>query len=214
MLSREARILLALLFVLTGLIVYRVATREEPKRVKELTFKPGARGQGSGVSREKTPPLNRAGTVPDLRTLPRSVVESGQFPLKDKGPYRGVIRNPFQPLYPPEPSLPVILSKPSTSAPAPFPVMTSKGPSPAQMESGKVKFLGFLQKEGDRKVFLSREKEVFIVKKGDGIGNLQVGEIAENSVTLLSKDGTEEFRLTIEDVKPTKPGILPGGGRR
>lgn len=206
MFSREVRILLALLFVLTGLIVYRVATREAPKRVKELTYKPGAGGQypqgykGSGAGGEKTLPLN-----PPTKEGTKGGVE--------KGPYRGVIRNPFQPLYPPEPSFPVVLSKPSTPAP-PFPVMTSKGSSPAQMESGKVKFLGFLQKEGERKVFLSKEKEVFIVKKGDSIGNLQVGEITDNSVTLLSKDGTEEFRLTIEDVKPTKTGILPGGGRR
>ena len=201
MFSREVRILLALLFVLTGLIVYRVATREEPKRVKELTYKPGVGGQGSGARGEKTPSLNPP--------LTKGGTKEGVV----KGPYRGVIRNPFQPLYPPEPSFPVILSKPSTPAP-PFPVMTSKGPSPTQMESGKVKFLGFLQKEGERKVFLSKEKEVFIVKKGDSIGNLQVGEITDNSVTLLSKDGTEEFRLTIEDVKPTKTGILPGGGRR
>ena len=207
MFSREVRILLALLFVLTGLIVYRVATREEPKRVKELTYKPGVGGQypqgykGSVAGGEKTPPLNSP------------LTKEGTKGGVEKGPYRGVIRNPFQPLYPPEPSFPMILSKPSTPAP-PFPVMTSKGPSPAQMESGKVKFLGFLQKEGERKVFLSKEKEVFIVKKGDSIGNLQVGEITDNSVTLLSKDGTEEFRLTIEDVKPTKTGILPGGGRR
>lgn len=202
MLSKEVRILLALLFILTGVIVYRVATREEPKRVKELTYK-------TGVSGEKTHPFN----PPLIKGGAKREVESGLSPLKETGPYRGVIRNPFQPLYPPEPTSPVILSRTSTPAPAPFPVMTSKSPSPAQMESGKVKFLGFLQKEGERKVFLSKEKEVFIVKNGDSIGNLQVGEITDNSVTLQSKDGTEEFRLTIEDVKPTKPGIL-GSGRR
>lgn len=195
MLSREVRILLALLLVLTGLIVYRVATREEPKRVMELKYKPGV---GVGVKHAPTEGERPGGKAGAMKT--------------EKGLYRGVIRNPFQSLYQPEPSLPVILPKPSAPAP-PFPVMTSKGPSPTQVESGKVKFLGFLQKEGDRKVFLSREKEVFIVKKGDSIGNLQIGEITDNSVTLLSRDGTEEFRLTIEDVKPTKPGIL-GSGRR
>lgn len=196
MLSRETRILIILLLVLAGLIVYRIATREEPKRVKELTYKSGVRSREPGIG-----------------TNGRSLVKKADIlKTEKKGPYRGVIRNPFQPLYPPEPPPPVIL--PKLSAPAPsFPVMTSKGPSPAQIEAGKVKFLGFLQKEGDRKVFLSREKEVFIVKKGDGIGNLQVGEITDNSVTLLSRDGTEKFRLTIEDVKPTKPGIL-GSGRR
>ena len=194
MLSREARILLALLLVLIGLIVYRVATREEPKRVKELTYKPGV---GAGLK-----PAPTIGERPQMK---------GGGLKEKKGPYRGFIKNPFQPLYPPEP--PMILPKLSATA-LTFPVMTSKGPSQAQMESGKVKFLGFLQKEGERKVFLSKEKEVFIVKEGDSIGNLQVGEITDNSVTLLSKDGTEEFRLTIEDVKPTKPGILPGGGRR
>lgn len=194
--SRETKILFALLLILAVLIGYRVATREEPKRVKELTFKPVVSGQWSGVSGEK--------------------IEKVKEPLKtDKKPYKGVIRNPFQPLYPPPPPPPVVILKPAPPpVPASFPVITTKGPSPAQIESGRIKFLGFLQKEGDRKIFLSKEKEVFIVKKGDNIGLFEVGDISDSSVTLIARDTKEEFKLTIEDVKPTKPGILPGSGRR
>lgn len=194
--SREIKILIALISVLTALVIYTVATKEEPKRVRELTFKPVARGQGPAVSGEK--------------------IEKVKEPLKtDKKPYRGVIRNPFRSLYPPPPPPPQILPKlPVTPPPAPFPVITTKGPSPAQIELGRIKFLGFLQKEGDRKIFLSKDKEVFIVKKGDNIGVFEVGEISDNSVTLIVRDTKEEFRLSIEDVKPTKPGILPGSGRR
>lgn len=191
--SKKIGILLALLLVLIALIVYRVVTREEPKRVKELTYKSGIRVQKPDIKIEKT--------------------EKGKGHQKmDKVSYKGVIKNPFQPLYPPEPRRPIV---PRIAVPAqpPFSAITSKGPSPAQMEAGNIKFLGFLQKEGGKKIFLSKEKEVFIVKIGDSIGNLQIKDITDNSVTLLSKDGAEEFRLTIEDVKPTKPGIL-GGGRR
>lgn len=194
--SREIKILIALISVLTALVIYRVATKEEPKRVRELTFKPGVRGQGPAVSGEK--------------------IEKVKEPVKtDKKPYRGVIRNPFQPLYPPPPPPPVVISKPvPPPVPASFPVITARGPSPAQIESGRIKFLGFLQKEGDRKIFLSKDKEVFIVKKGDNIGLFEVGDISDSSVTMIARDTKEEFRLSIEDVKPTKPGILPGSGRR
>lgn len=191
MFSREAKILLALLFLLAALVVYRAATREEPKRVKELTYKPGARGQGP---------------VGEVRELP--LQEEAKIKA-EKRQYRGVIRNPFQPLYPPPPPSPVTALKPlPPPVPTPFPIITARGPSPAQIESGRIKFLGFLQKEGDRKVFLSKEKEVFIVKRGDSIGIFQVGEISDNSVTLIARDTKEEFKLIIEEVKPTKP--VPG----
>lgn len=201
--SREIKILIALTSVLTALVIYRVATKEEPKRVRELTFKPVVSGQRSAVSGEKPPPLNTP------------LIKGGAKGGGEKKPYRGVIRNPFRSLYPPSPTPPQILLKLPVAPPfAPFPVITTTVSSSAQIESGRIKFLGFLQKEGDRKIFLSKDKEVFIVKKGDNIGVFEVGDISDNSVTLIARDTKEEFQLIIEDVKPTKPGILPGSGRR
>jgi len=193
--SREKNILVVLLIVLASMIAYRLATREEPKKLKELTFKPG--------SKERTG-LKPASGLGDIG--------SGSLET-ERGRYRGVIRNPFQALYPAPPA-PVVPKAVIIPAPTPFPVITARGPSPAQIESGRFKFLGFLQKEGDKKVFLSRDKEVFIVKKGDSVSMFQVADIAENTVTLISRDSNEEFKLIIEDVKPTKPGTAPGGGRR
>ena len=169
---------------------------EEPKKVRELTYKPGAgrqKAEGSSMSATKT--------VPSFKV--------------EKRAYRGVIRNPFQALYPPPPpplapkSVPV-----PPPLPAPSAVITTMGPSPAQTESGRFRFLGFLQKEGESKIFLSRDKEVFIVKKGDSVTIFQVADITDNSVTLLSRDSKEEFKLIIEDVKPPKPELMPGSGRR
>lgn len=196
MFSKEVKILIALFSVLAVLLVYRVVTREEPKRVKELTYK-------SGVSR-------RGGVTPPMQKQEQAAAVDTSKGGK-KG-YSGVIKNPFKPLFPPPPPPPPI--KLPVPIPAPFPVITTRGPSPAQIESGKFKFIGLLQKEGDKKIFLSRDKEIFIVKKGDSVGIFQVGDITETVVVLTAKDTNEEFKITIEDVKPTKPGILPGGGRR
>ncbi|MDO8445041.1 MAG: hypothetical protein Q7T53_02880 [Deltaproteobacteria bacterium] len=212
--SREIKILIALISVLTALVIYRVATKEEPKRVRELTFKPVVSGQRSAVSGEKTPPLTSP-LSPPWQGGVGVVSKGGTKGGVEKKPYRGVIRNPFRSLYPPPPPPPQILPKlPVAPPPAPFPVITTTVSSPAQIESGRIKFLGFLQKEGDRKIFLSKDKEVFIVKKGDNIGVFEVGDISDSSVTLIARDTKEEFQLIIEDVKPTKPGILPGSGRR
>ena len=194
--SRKTSILVVLLFILASMVIYRVVTMEEPKKVRELTYKPGAgrqKAEGSSMSATKT--------VPSFKV--------------EKRAYRGVIRNPFQALYPPPPpplapkSVPV-----PPPLPAPSAVITTMGPSPAQTESGRFRFLGFLQKEGESKIFLSRDKEVFIVKKGDSVTIFQVADITDNSVTLLSRDSKEEFKLIIEDVKPTKPELMPGSGRR
>lgn len=203
MFSKELKILVALLFLLSALAVYRVATKEEPKRVKELTYKSGDSGR-SGA----TPPLQEPVQKPGQATTERDTSKT------DKKGYSGVIKNPFKPLFPPPPPPPIIAPKLPVPPPVPFPVITAKGPSPAQIESGKFKFLGLLQKEGDKKIFLLRDKEIFIVKKGDSVGNFHVGDITETVAVLIAKDTKEEFKITIEDVKPTKPGILPGGGRR
>ena len=199
--SKKTSILVVLLFILASMVVYRVVTKEEPKKVRELTYKPGAGGQGPVVGGEKIPPLN-----PPL-------IKGGTKEGVEKRAYRGVIRNPFQALYPP----PVVKPKqtPPPPAPAPSPVVSeAKGPSPAQTESGMFRFLGFLQREGESKIFLSRDKEVFIVKKGDSVTIFQVADITDNSVTLQSRDSKEEFKLIIEDLKPSKPGLMPEGGRR
>ena len=203
--SRKTSILVVLLFILASMVVYRVVTKEEPKKVRELTYKPGAGGQGPVVGGEKIPPLN-----PPL-------IKGGTKGGVEKRAYKGVIRNPFQALYPPPPPplAPKSAPVPPPPAPAPSPVISEpKGPSPAQTESGRVRFLGFLQKEGESKIFLSRDKEVFIVKKGDSVTIFQIADITDNSVTLLSRDSKEEFKLIIEDVKPTKPELMPGSGRR
>ncbi len=200
--SRKTSILVVLLFILASMVVYRVVTKEEPKKVRELTYKPGAGGQGPVVGGEKIPPLIKGGTKGGV----------------EKKAYKGVIRNPFQALYPPPPPPPPPLAPKSAPVPPPLPapssVVTTTGPSPAQTESGRFRFLGFLQKEGEGKIFLSRDKEVFIVKKGDSVTIFQVADITDNSVTLLSRDSKEEFKLIIEDVKPTKPELMPGSGRR
>src|SRR4030065_2372939 len=184
--SRKTSILVVLLFILASMVIYRVVTMEEPKKVRELTYKPGAgrqKAEGSSMSATKT--------VPSFKV--------------EKRAYRGVIRNPFQALYPPPLVIPKQPPPPPPPAPAPSPVISEpKGPSPAQTESGRFRFLGFLQREGESKIFLSRDKEVFIVKKRDSVTIFQVADITDNSVTLLSRDSKEEFKLIIEDVKPPK----------
>jgi hypothetical protein len=167
-------------------VVYRVATRS--LKGQKFTYKPGA-----GSQQAEGP-----------------ISETKKFVRVEKRAYRGVIRNPFQALYPP-----VVISKPTPPPMLPAPVILAPtGPSPEQIESERFRFLGFLQREGESKIFLSRDKEVFIVKKGDSVTIFQVADITDNSVTLLSRDSKEEFKLIIEDIKPTKPELMPGSGRR
>lgn len=199
--SNEIKLFIVLLTVLAALVVYRISTKEEPRKVRELTFKPaGIKGPGLG---------NNEGTT-------RGILESGKkieiTPAgKEKKGYSGVRINLFKPLFPPPLPLHAVLPKTAAPAPSPLPAITASAPSIAQTEAGKFKFLGLFQKDGDRKIFLSREKELFIVKRGDSVGLFQIGDITENTATLIEKDTKEEFRISIKDAKPTNPGIIPGG---
>src|SRR3990170_3445228 len=117
MFSKEIKLFIGLLSVLALLIAYRIATKEEPGKVTELTYKPGDRKEQPGV---------------------KNTGKGVELTMADKGKksYIGVIRNPFKPLFPPSPPPRPLLPKIAVPPPSPSPAITATGPSPVQTEAG------------------------------------------------------------------------------
>jgi hypothetical protein len=127
--------------------------------------------------------------------------------LDQARPFSGYRRNIFSPIFreevkaPPIGTLPPLPPRPSKKAlpppppPRPLNVQPVQPPPPppptaeqlADQELAKFTFLGFLKKNGDRTVFLSKNNEIFLAKKGSKLGpNFIVGDLSDDAITIKS----------------------------
>lgn len=101
------------------------------------------------------------------------------------------------------------------AVPGPRPVEPTPAPPaqerPAVVETVMQKavatftFLGFIESERVKTIFLSRENEIFIVKKGDSILNeYMIKEITDAKIVIATADGSEVLEITLVENRPLK----------
>ncbi|MBE9503473.1 MAG: hypothetical protein IME96_04800 [Proteobacteria bacterium] len=173
----------ALLFAIFAILFVRNVQKGEQGRVSELTFKTAeaknVTGEDSGeVLRIKRELLNPKREK--FRIGGKWLFEPLQFFVK-KPPAPPVKLPPA----PPEP--PVEVETPMEKAMATF------------------TFLGFMESEKVKTTFLSREGEIFIVKKGDSIlQEYVVKEITDRNMIISSFDGSETLDIDLVENQPLK----------
>ena len=70
-------------------------------------------------------------------------------------------------------------------------------------EMAKFTFLGYLLKDNRKTVFLSSNKEIFVVKKGDKIANkYEVTNLSDSVITIHSISGNGEIAIPLIENKP------------
>jgi len=99
---------------------------------------------------------------------------------------------------PPPPPKPVAVEPREEERPAPPAVVE---PTPLQRDMARFTFLGFLKKDNRKTIFLSNDKEIFLVKKGDKIsGKYDVTALTDEALTISSmQDGGEIIIPLIEN---------------
>lgn len=182
--NRQKTILAILLVLLVLAIIYSVARQPRPKRAKSLKYTPGA----VAVSK---PTSDATGAVrADDKKLHLELLDK-EFPH-----FSGFRRNIFKPIFHEEmklplaasstsarPTLPVPPPPPPPSLPPPLPQVVEA--TPIQRDMAKFTFLGFLKKENKKTIFLSNDKEIYLVKKGDTIaGKYEVSNLTEDTLTI------------------------------
>jgi hypothetical protein len=76
-------------------------------------------------------------------------------------------------------------------------------PNLFQQEMAKITFLGFLKKGNQKTVFLSKDKDIFVVKKGDTIaGKYVVTSITDDALTINPTSGGGEVIIPLVENKP------------
>lgn len=104
--------------------------------------------------------------------------------------YGGIKKDIFSPL---RRVIPVV--KPAEVQPAPPP---SPPPTALQVFTMSVRALGFVEKEKDRTVFLSKNDDLFVVKSGDLVdGRFRILSITETSIGVRDEVTKEESLIGI-----------------
>jgi hypothetical protein len=186
--AQQKNILVVLVVTLMLLVAYRMLTEEKPKTVP-LTYQRGAMSNspvrhGLSNRRADTDPLNA-------------------FLERSSQKYPGVARDIFRMNNPPP--KPKLIASHATATPpvhikTPEEIAAEAAQAAAQAARAdlmKFKFLGYLT-EKDSTLFLSKDGELFIVKRGDTIlKSYKVKEGSKNHVVLLDTVTGVEVRLEI-----------------
>lgn len=200
------KMVLALLLVLFCLaLAYSFMGRPRQRSVEKLKYMPGMRV-------DPYPALNKAR---DDKKVHLELLD------REMPRFAGFRRNIFRPVFSSEmklASLPLKPLKPAPPAPAPPPPPpVVKTPAQIAMEEvGQFSFLGYLQKENHRTVFLTKNNEIILLKKGDKVvGKYEVAEISENMLRIILAPGGEQVDIPLQQNRPLARGAAPAtGGRR
>jgi len=189
--NRQKLVLFLLLIGLAGSLAYAVLRSPRQQEVATPKNRPGARAT---VIRKST--AARAKGAADSGRLNIEALE------QETPGFSGFRRNIFSPLFrdeseqaalklppPPPPPLKLPPPPPPVSAQAP-PPPPPPPPSQRQMdeaELGRITFLGFLKKNGEKTVFLAMNNEIILAKKGSKVGTkFQVTDLTDEAITIKS----------------------------
>ncbi len=200
--NRERLLLFCLLILLVLSMVWSYFRMPHQKTVATLKYPPGqqaTRAGRSGAGTSSTPDRRQAASALRLDLLDQQVPD-----------FKGYHRNIFKPLFVDETKMaqvraatkkrrPVLPPPP----PVPFQPMVMEPPRP---ELAKFTFLGFLQKDKRKIIFLSRDKEIILVKKGDIFaGRYEASSITDQALTIRVTDTGEEMVIPLMEYAALRP---------
>jgi len=194
--DRKKLILVILLAALACAIAYAF-WRQPPRRtVEKLKYTSGMR---AGAARAAAP------TAQDDIKLHLELLD------RETARFSGFRRNIFRPIFsgdmksslmPRNPAKTVLPVPPPPLPPPPPP----PPPTPAQMamqDVSRFTFLGFLQKENRKIIFLTRDREIFLVKKGDKLaGKYDVASITDEALTIRLEGSGEQIVVPLMENRP------------
>jgi len=182
--NRQKLVLVILLAIFAVAVATSFLRQPQQKTVNKLKYTTGMTADAS-----------RTGKARDEKKLHLDLLDN-ELPR-----FSGFQRNIFRPIFPTEikPSLlPAKLVKPVLPVPAPSrPVPPPVVLTPAQRameDMSRFTFLGFLQKENRKIIFLSRDKEIILVRKGYKIaGKYEVASITDEAMTINLPETGEQI---------------------
>ncbi|MBL0226165.1 MAG: hypothetical protein IPQ16_11500 [Geobacteraceae bacterium] len=204
--NRKKLTLFILLILLVLAVVWSFMSVPRQKRVTTLKYAPGQ--AKAPVQVAATPAPKRASSTAaagDERVLRMDLLE------REQTGFKGYRRNIFKPIFmddiklmkmkavaiKPPPSLPPVVAPPPKIAPPVDPPDTLKS------TLARFVFLGYLKKDNRKTIFLSRDKDIILVRKGDTFaGRYEAKSITDQALTIVATDSGEEIIIPLLENQP------------
>jgi len=191
------RLILFILVLLFGVVsLWSYSAMPRPKTVGTLTFKPGQQAKPAVAGPDKTVRYDDDGTRLKIALL-------------DTEPtvFKGYRRNIFRPVYADE--MKIAKQQAVAIKPLPPPPKVTAAPvapviiQPESAQLARFTFLGFLKKGTIKTIFLTKEKDILLVKKGDKVaGRYEATEISDQALTLTVTDTGDEIVIPLIENRP------------
>lgn len=196
--NRQRLLLVGLLLSFALSVMYSYSKYPRQKTVDKLTFVPGK------VSRPA--PAKADSKVDDSRILLALLDERSAAGVSyRKNLFRPLFRDETRivPLPPPPPKPMPSLPPPPPPAPSPVAPPAAAEPPPVVRDMARFTFLGFMKKDGIKSIFLSSNKEIFIVKRGDKIaGKYEVANVTDDLLTINALGDGGQIIIPLIENKP------------
>ncbi|MDD2540672.1 MAG: type II secretion system protein PulP [Desulfuromonadaceae bacterium] len=174
------RLILFILVIVFGIAAFwSYNAMPRPKTIATMAFKPGQQAKSSRPAPDKS-----ARDVDDGTKLKISLLD------KEPTPFKGYRRNIFKPVFVDEVKIakqrPITIKLPPMPPPVPaVPVVIKPAPPPL----AHFTFLGFLKKGSVKTVFLAKDNDILLVKRGDIVaGRYEATTITDQALTLKVMD--------------------------
>lgn len=196
--NRQRLILFVLVIIFAVAVIWSYSAMPRLKTVTPSSVKPVQQAKPAAVS-SKTP----VRTADDGSRLKIDLLD------KDTSGFSGYRRNIFKPVFVDE----MKMTKQTAVAIKPPPPKTIAPPveqvliQPEAAPLARFTFLGFLKKGTVKTIFLAKEKDILLVKKGDKLaGRYLATDISDQALTLTVTDTGDEIVIPLVENRPLASG--------
>jgi hypothetical protein len=207
--QKLALFILLILFVLAVVWSFYAVPRQ--KTVSTLKYAPG----------QPAPAAKAPAAVPSAapgKAAPASAPSGDERVVRldlleqDQGGFKGYRRNIFKPIFIDE--VKAMMRKAAAPKPLPIPPVAVQPPKVepppvvAQPETlqttlARFVFLGYLKKDNRKTIFLSKDKDIILVRKGDRFaGKYEARSITDQALTIFATDTNEEIVIPLLENQP------------
>lgn len=190
---------LVIIFVVAAVWSYTAVPRQ--KTISVLTNAPGQVAKPAS----KVPVASKRKAY-DGRILNTTLLE------QEQSGFKGYRRNIFKPIFVDEQKLlrqkaaafkPPQLPPVQAQKAAPVVPATIVATQPEAATLARFTFLGFLRKDAERTIFLAKDKDIILVKKGDKVaGRYEASSITDQALTLLVTDTGDQIVIPLLENRP------------
>jgi hypothetical protein len=132
---------------------------------------------------------------------------------REQSGFKGYLRNIFKPIFTDEimlmkhravaikpPVIPPVVVPP---APIVVPPPVIAQPETLQSTLARFVFLGYLKKDNRKTIFLSKDKDIILVRKGDKFaGRYEAKSVTDQALTIVATDSGEEIVIPLLENQP------------